>query len=237
MKWMLRSAAALAMVGLFSVTPELRAAVVPCPAVIPALPEEVDSDPPVGASSYSYACGGLIFDQFEVVNFGLTTPPISMVLGSANLVDGWISLTFTPNIIAQDFPQDYHFYFRVTGGVSGAALANAGDANTSIFERICSSPIDRGLNANNCSIGGTELTTLSASGGGFDSDTFASTNPIYVYKDIIAGADTELTSFTQSFFVGGAPPAEIPEPTSVLLMGTGLLVLGGVARRFRHGKQ
>jgi hypothetical protein len=237
MKWMLRSAAALAVAGFFSVTPQLRAASVPCPAVIPALPEEVDSDPPSGSSSYSYACGGLVFDQFEVVNFGLTSPPISVVLGSASVVDGWVSLTFTPNIIAQSFVQDYHFYFRVSGGVSGASLANAGGPNTSIFERICGSPIDRGLNNNNCSVGGTELSNLTAAGGGFDSDTFANSNPVYVYKDIIAGANSELTSFTESFFVGGAPPSEVPEPASMMLMGTGLLLLGGAARRFRTGKR
>jgi hypothetical protein len=52
----------------------------------------------------------------------------------------------------------------------------------------------------------------------------------YVYFQAIVDNDTD--GFEQFFVVpAGTPPTEIPEPSTVVLLGAGLITLGGLARR------
>ena len=54
---------------------------------------------------------------------------------------------------------------------------------------------------------------------------FPVTSPVYIFKDIDAGAGGALSEFTQSF--------STPEPVSMVLLGSGLLGLGLLRRRSR----
>ena len=58
---------------------------------------------------------------------------------------------------------------------------------------------------------------------------FATTSPIYIFKDIETGANGQLSEFTQTFVPGGVTP----EPVSMLLLGSGLLCFGLIRRKSR----
>lgn len=161
--------------------------------------------------------GGLTFSNFSANLTG------AINLTGAQLVGSVVYLTFNPNMAPTSGSLDRYFYFQVTGGVLGVDLINGGGSVTSIFERVCSSPIGIG---NICSQPGTQLAEMTAFGGGQDLVMLDGIySPIYIYKDIFVPQNGHLSSFTQSFHT--------PEPLTFGLIGSGLLLLGLLRRRAR----
>jgi hypothetical protein len=128
--------------------------------------------------------------------------------------------------------------FEVTGGVTQLDLS-VGGTDATVTERACSTPIPTtGPTAFLCPT--SQLGTVSD----FSNDPnapvfslpFASTSPIYIYKDIETGSGLpgsgigtgQLSELDQSFEI-----SSVPEPVSMVLLGSGLLGLGLLRRRAR----
>jgi hypothetical protein len=211
----------LATVALFSVASY--AAPVPCGGAQDVL-----------AGGFSCEFQGLLFSNFSATDAGGVGTP-SMILVSAALVGSEVTLNFNPNLSvvggSSGASKDLYFYYQISGGIFGIDLA-VGGTGASIDERACSTAID--TNAGNTCTGGVgnQLGTLSVVSGNADRMLFsplAPVSPVYVFKDILvqapANGTAHLSTFSQSY--------AIPEPVTMALFGSGLLVLG-LVRRFRR---
>jgi len=187
-------------------------------------------------------CGTLTFEGFEVLdatsNVGLINPGLIDIVGTTSSCptcgsyydpsSGVAYLEFNPNLQAG---MDDEFIFTVLGGISTIDMT-VGGQNASVQETACSTPFSQGtVGVGVCAPGDVlgQVTVLSNQAEQFAN--FTTTSPVYIFKDINAGGPPgQLTEFTQSFGpVGGT----IPEPLSMLLMGSGLLGLGLLRRRSR----
>ena len=205
------------------------ASIVSCPAPPPG--SVVVATVGGGVSATTYTCAGLTFSNFLVTDALNVPAGTSMALVSATFdnVLGIVNLGFNPNLTLQALVQDIHFSFQVTGGVSQIDAA-LGGSNSGMTERACSSTID--LQGGVCSGGlATQLAVITVnSGESVTSSLFARTSPLYIFKDINKGLNSELTSFSESFHT------PVPEPMTLSMMGLGLLGLG-LARRRQQGKK
>jgi len=201
-------------------------------------------------SSTVITCGVLTFDDFSIpsatATAGASNPGVIDVIPSAtwyDSVNGDVQLTFDPALSASsaaDFADD-EFEFAVSGGISEVDLA-VGGSGASINEKVCSSAFSipgvctGTLYASLTVLSGTSPQPVCAPNAGPASGTppecpsdSASTNPVYIYKNILVnGPNGTLSEFSQSF-----NPTTIPEPVSMVLLGSGLLGLGLLRRRAR----
>lgn len=184
------------------------------------------------AAGFSCTFDGLTFSNFSLVNAG-GSPSGSMDLVTAGLVGGEVFLNFNPSLAVQAGGiADEWFYFEVDGAVDAIDLG-VGGTGASITERVCSTPIDQ--NGGNTCTGGivnqlAALTITSGNASGLVYFADGSVDHLYIFKNILLqGPPTgpaELSAFSESFNHGG-----VPEPLSLILMGSGLLGLGIFRRR------
>jgi hypothetical protein len=181
------------------------------------------------AVNFSCEFGGLLFSNFAAANAG-NVPNPTMLLVSASLAGGDVTLNFNPNLSASNGGYvDIWFWFQVDGAVNAIDLA-VGNSGATITETAClTGPIVGGA----CPGGiGNQLATLTLTSGNsgrasFPGDAFVT--PVYVFKNIKvqapANGTAEFSAFSQSFGV--------PEPVTMVLFGSGLFALG-LVRRFRR---
>src|SRR5207248_8525356 len=125
------ASASLALVALASASP------LDCPAPPP--PAQIVATIGAGVSAFNFTCGGLTFNNFSAVDFGNSTgTPVMFGSATFDSATGEVVLAFNPNLINPLAFQDFHFFFQVTGGVSGVDLGVGGTSAT-ITERVCSS--------------------------------------------------------------------------------------------------
>jgi len=196
------------------------------------------------SSSTVVTCGGLTFDDFQVLNpTGGATGNVDIVSGpSGSQFDsqsGTSFLQFNPNLGANESEQ---ILFQVVGGIDQIDMS-VGGVNATVSERACKNPIaTSGTMADLCTTpGGTSLTfplgQVTVATGTPNQPVFSSpfntTTPVYIFKNIQTGPGGSLTAFTQSFETGTGLIGT-PEPLSMFLLGSGLLGLGLLRRRSRH---
>jgi len=206
-----------------------------------------DAVPCLNGSALTSTCtitvGGLTLSNFVVVNAGnVPSPEIDLVNVGLSALGDKIVLDFNPNLSAPPSGPDLdlHFTFQVTGGVNRLDLG-VGGVGATIIERACiSSMVGNGL----CPV--TPLSNIIAfsapPGPGYATSAFfATTSPLYVYKDIGVAHGGGLTEFEQTFTIGQVtivpPAAAVPEPASIILLGTGMLGLALSIRQRNRGKR
>jgi len=208
---MLRTSLVVALVVLFAGTAS--AAPVAC--------DEPGGYVDVTALSDGCYLGPLVFADFAVssnagVGIGISDGS-AMVGDSANLL-------FTVN--PANGPSDTTLIYSVTGGTFGVDMAlGTFTGNVTIIENVCT--VNPTLLSNCAAQLGTPLASFAVDQNTtFDAALFdppGTYGEVWVRKDISIEEGGRLSDFINSH--------ETPEPTTLLLMGTGLFALGLVKRR------
>src|SRR6266404_2532133 len=180
---------------------------------------------------------GLLFNNFQAMTAGGTgTSEVDLAQNGVALNNGFVELSFNPNLGAPSLISDVHFIFTVTGTVLGAELINNGFLS-SIQEKNCTggvldingtcmvSGVPGGTIVWNTSDSDSQFSTCKgnvAGGTGASSPCAYGTgaNGISVWKDI------NLQSVSSGHLTGFVEGFAVPEPMTMSLMGIGLLGLG-----------
>ena len=173
--------------------------------------------------------GGLTFSDFSVAAAGFTgvtifLSPLSATVGQDVNLNFQVAHDPSPVSLA-----DILLFYTVTGGggatLNGIDLFNPGQ-NVTIREVACADPFVNGV------CGGTPLASLVV---GPNSNLAASFDPdsqIFIRKDIQFGIDSFISEFTQSHDL-----TPVPEPATLVLLGSTLAGLGVFSRRKLRNKQ
>ena len=165
--------------------------------------------------------GDNVYDMWSVGGTNPQTVNLSSLTGIDP--DGIHYLRFTLGPQDPDGDSDTTLRYRVSGAIVGVDLGitNASGATT-IVENVCT--------VNFCGESGNVfLATVGPLGvAGFDEVFFASQTEVYISKDINVPEGSTISDFSNSHHV--------PEPTTLLLMGTGLFALGFGRRYLTRGK-
>ena len=204
---------------------------------------------PTNVMGLTCSVGGLTFTGFQIIAAaGNAAPEVDLV--SANVAsNGSVTLTFNPNMSAAPGggAQDLYLYYQIAGAVNQVSLGISG-TNGTIMESACGAPIaTTGAMPNVCPAGTSMANMLVFSQEGMNSATSVvfTTPPqnLYIFKDIGVSPNAPKTSggtiasFTQSYTTttggGGGSGNEVPEPMSLMLLGSGLVAVGLLRHRTR----
>jgi len=153
-------------------------------------------------------------------NFWANPVPGPITIGYAGIVGSEAILSFNPGFLQG--PYDFWFGFNVTGPHKGIDVdLTTGSSNSGIEETVCAVPLGPGGSCPQNQIL-AQLTVFSGQRG--DAAYLAMASAGYIFKDVGVGRDGSLSRFSQSFHI-------VPEPMTLLLIGSGLLGLGLLRRR------
>jgi hypothetical protein len=211
-------------------------------------------------ASLKCTVGGLTFSNFQVVAAAGNAAP-EVDLASVDLsTSGAVTLTFNPHMSTQPNGgyQDIYLYYDVTGGVTQVATSlstqNAVVQQTACASSIASTGGMQGL----CPTADRLATTIAVGNGiAVSSGTFnAAALSIFESVSLSPAAAATLTSFSQVFNGAGSAViptggngdnggsgaggstggvTAVPEPMTVILMGSGLIALGFMRRKAHIG--
>jgi hypothetical protein len=192
-----------------------------------AIPSCVNAGNVTGLGAAGCDLGTLNFSDFMVSATGVAA---NIFLGGLSaVVANNVNLTF--QVAHSPSPANlsdilFSYTVKTLSGQSelgGVDLYNAGN-NVTIRESICGSGFDNGV----CTTG--TLADYVAAGGSIASATFSPLSTIYVREDIQLLQDAFISEFTNSH---DEPPRPAPEPTTLLLVGSGLAAVGVALRKRR----
>jgi hypothetical protein len=212
-------------------------------------------------ASLKCTVGGLTFSNFQVVAAAGNAAP-EVDLASADVsASGAVTLTFNPHMSAQPNGgyQDIYLYYDVTGGVTQVATS-LGTQNAVIQQTACASSIASTGGMQGMCPTADRLANIIAVGNGnpVSSGTFSAGGlSIFDSVSLSPAAVATLNSFSQVFNGAGSAViptgsnggdsggssqggstggiTAVPEPVTVILMGTGLIALGFMRRKAHIG--
>jgi hypothetical protein len=173
-------------------------------------------------SDFGNGCtlGGLTFSNFSYTAPGNSTNMWLYALGTG-VVSGGVNLGFQ---IATQAPVDISLFYSVSTGGSGPSIIGVDNEQngigTTIQEVVCSVPFSDGI----CPSIDVLANFVNPPN---TSAIFAPQSEVYIYKDIsLPNGDSSISSFVNSQELSG-----VPEPTTLLLFGAGMLGIGLFGRR------
>jgi hypothetical protein len=176
-------------------------------------------------NGFSCSVGGLTINVQSITGVGIS-PELNLVQTDASTTA--VNFAFNPNITPSSGSQEIVFVYELTGGATSVSSTVTG-VNASLTEQACTAAFTGKV----CS--GVDLGSFTVTGGNTSTALNLTGNSVFILKDINVAAGGGLTLFTQNITTGGGGGpggGQVPEPVSIILMGSGLVALG-VIRKLR----